>query len=32
MLCREEKKIVEEADHIIASLTELLNIINKPNK
>jgi len=30
MLCREEKKMIEEADHVIASLTELLNIINKP--
>jgi len=29
MLCREEKKWVEEADHVIASLTELLNIINE---
>jgi len=29
MLCRGEKKKVEEADHTIASLTELLNIINE---
>jgi len=29
MLCREEKKMVKEADHVIVSLTELLNIINR---
>jgi len=29
MLCREEKKMVNEADHVIVSLTELLNIINR---
>jgi len=30
MLCREGKKMVEEADYVIASLTELLNIIKEP--
>jgi len=30
MLCREGKKKVEEAFQVIASLTELLNIVNKP--
>jgi len=29
MLCREEKKMVEEADYVITSLTELLKIINE---
>jgi len=32
MLCREEKKKVEEANHVIASLTELLNIIKELNE
>lgn len=32
MLCREEKKKVEEADYVVASLTELLNIINENRK
>ncbi len=29
LLCREEKKKVEEADHVIRSLTELLNIVQE---
>jgi len=32
MLCREGKKTVEEADQVIASLTELLDIINEHGK